>query len=291
MPPPEIRIVHDGRDRLGEGPSWDERAQELVRVDITGSRVHGWSPTHGPTWTIEVEGEVGAAVLREEGGLVLAIDHTLVLRDADGTQRTIATVEENKDENRFNDCRADPQGRLWAGTMSRKRTPGSAALYRMEPGGELEQVLGGTAISNGIGWSPDGHTMYFIDSPSQKLDAFDFEPSSGVISNRRTLAEVDPADGLPDGLTVDAEGGIWVALFAGGALRRYGPDGTTEAQIELPLTNPTCPAFGGPRLDTLYVTTAWHKLTPEQHAAEPQAGALVALEPGVRGLRRNRFAG
>lgn len=291
MSQPEIRIVLDARDRLGEGPGWDDRADELVRVDITGSKVHGWSPESGPTWTIEVEGEVGAAVLREGGGLVLAIDHKLVLRDPDGSERVIATAEEEKDENRFNDCRADPQGRLWAGTMSRVRTPNSSGLYRLEAGGELEQVLDGTAISNGIGWSPDQETMFFIDSPSQKIDAFDFDAATGAISNRRTIAEVDPADGLPDGLTIDAEGGVWVALFAGGALRRYAPDGTLEEQIELPLTNPTCPAFGGPDLDTLYVTTAWHKLTPEQHAAEPQAGALLALQPGVRGLPRNRYAG
>ncbi|HZV74170.1 MAG TPA: SMP-30/gluconolactonase/LRE family protein [Conexibacter sp.] len=288
---PEIRIALDARDRLGEGPGWDDERGELVRVDITGSRVHGWSPESGPTWSIEVEGEVGAAVLRKDGGLVLAIDHALVLRDPDGSERVLATAEEDKDENRFNDCRADPQGRLWAGTMSRVRTPGAAALYRLEPGGELEQVLDGTAISNGIGWSPDGETMYFVDSPSQKLDALDFDPATGAISNRRTIAEVDPADGLPDGLTIDAEGGVWVALFAGGALRRYAPDGTLEAHVELPLTNPTCPAFGGPELETLYLTTAWHKLTPEQHAAEPLAGALLAFEPGVRGLPRHRFGG
>jgi sugar lactone lactonase YvrE len=133
--------------------------------------------------------------------------------------------------------------------------------------------------------------MYFIDSTTQRIDVFDFDGSGGDVTNRRTLAEVDPADGLPDGLTVDAEGGVWLCLFGGAAVRRYGADGSLDAVVRVPVTNPTSLAFGGPGLETLYVTSARHRLSPKQLAAEPHAGAVLAFEPGVTGLPGNRFTG
>jgi len=286
-----IRIALDAGDQLGEGPHWNSPAGELTRVDITGRRVHAWRPDTGATWSLTVEGEVGAAIPRAGGGLVLAVDHDLILRDADGTQRVVATAEPDIADNRFNDCRADARGRLWAGTMSRSRVPGTAALYRLEPDGELMPALDRITISNGLGWSPAGDRMYFIDSPTQRIDVCDFDAATGTISDRRPLATVDPADGLPDGLTVDREGGVWVCLFGGAAIRRYGAEGSLDADVRLPLTNPTCPAFGGPDLATLFVTTARHRLTPARLAAEPRAGALLAFEPGVRGLPGQAFGG
>lgn len=286
-----VRIALDARDQLGEGPHWDHVAGELLRVDIAHGRVHGWDPAGGGRWTWELGGEVSAVVPCEPGGHVLAIGHALVVRDETGRLETIAVAEADRDENRFNDCRADPQGRLWAGTMSKRRTPGTAALYRLSPGGPLERALDGTTISNGIGWSPDGRRMYFVDSTSQRIDALDFDPATGAISERRPFVEIAAADGLPDGIAIDAEGGLWVCLFGGGAVRRYGPDGALDAVVPLPVTNPTCPAFGGPDLTTLYVTSARHRLSPAQLAAEPLAGALLALDPGVRGMPANRFAG
>jgi sugar lactone lactonase YvrE len=133
--------------------------------------------------------------------------------------------------------------------------------------------------------------MYFIDSTTQRVDVFDFDARTGAVADRRTFAEIDVADGLPDGMTVDAEGGVWVCLFGGGALRRYGDDGKLDAVFSLPVTNPTSAAFGGPDLSTLYVTSAWHRLSEAQLAAEPLAGAVFAIEPGVAGLPGNRFAG
>jgi sugar lactone lactonase YvrE len=223
-------------------------------------------------------------------GWLVATGHRLALLDGDAL-RTLAVVERDCPANRLNDCKCDPQGRLWAGTMSKDRTPGTAALYRLEPGGAPQRAIAGTTISNGLGWSPDGERMYFVDSTTQRIDVLDFDGASGAIAGRRALAEVDPRNGLPDGLAVDAEGGIWVCLFGGGALRRYGPDGTLEAHVALPVTNPTSPAFGGPELRTLYVTSARHRLAPDRLAVEPHAGAVLALDPGVRGLPGNRFAG
>jgi sugar lactone lactonase YvrE len=286
-----VRPALDMRDELGEGPYWDACRSELLRVDIGRGLVYGWRPTDGTVWELPMGGEVSAVIPRVGGGLLLARGHELLVRDVDGSQRTLAVAEAGLDDNRFNDCRCDPQGRLWAGTMSKSRTPGAAALYRLRPGGPLERVVAGTTISNGLGWSPLGDRMYFVDSTTQRVDVFDFEPTTGAIANRRALIEIDPDDGLPDGIAVDAEGGVWVCLFGGGAIRRYDAGGTLDAIIPLPVTNPTCPVFGGPGLRTLYVTSARHKLTLDQLADEPLAGALLELEPGVRGLPRHRFAG
>ena len=286
------RSAIDAGDHLGEGPHWDDRAGELLWVDITRGRIHAWTPG-GHVRTEVLGGEVSAVIPRASAsGHVVAADHRLVLRDGGGEgERTLAIVEQHLSDNRFNDCKCDPQGRLWAGTMSKTRTPGTAAVYRLVAGGEIEPVIDGTTISNGLAWSPSGDSMYFVDSTTQRIDAFDFDARTGDVSDRRPLVAIEPDDGLPDGMTVDAEGGIWVCLFGGAAIRRYTPEGKLDTAIPLPTTNPTSPVFAGPDLRTLYITTARHRLTPDQLAAEPLAGAVLALEPGVQGLPGNRFAG
>lgn len=286
-----VDVVIDAGDQLGEGPLWDDLALQLLRVDITRGLVHAWNPADGAAATIEAGGQVSAVLPRRgRPDWLLAVGHEIVLGAPDA-RTVLATVETDRDHNRFNDCKCDPQGRLWAGTMSTKREPGVAALYRIDPDGAIETMVTGTTISNGLGWSPAGDTMYFIDSTTQRLDAFDFDGDRGAIANRRVVAEIDPTDGLPDGLTIDADGGIWLCLFGGGALRRYAPDGTLDVHVDLPVTNPTCPGFGGRELDTLYVTSARHRLSDEQLAAEPLAGAVLGLDPGVRGMPAHRFAG
>jgi sugar lactone lactonase YvrE len=284
-------IALDAGDQLGEGPFWDDLRGELLRVDISRGLVHGWNPSTGATWRRECDGEVGAALPRVGAdGLVLAVGRRIVLDDGEGV-RVLAQVEEDRPGNRFNDCKCDPAGRLWAGTMSGERAPREASLYRLAAGAGIERVISGTTISNGLGWSPAGDRMYFIDSTTQRIDVFDYEAESGQIAGRRAFAEIEPSAGLPDGMTVDSEGGAWVCLFGGGSVRRYGEDGALDAVIGLPVTNPTSAAFGGPDLRTLYVTSARHHLSEEQLAAEPLAGAVFALEPGVAGLPGNRFAG
>jgi sugar lactone lactonase YvrE len=286
-----VRVALHAADHLGEGPYWDERTRELLRVDITRGRIHTWSPTSHRVATQELPGEVSAVVPRAQApGWVVATGHRLVLRDGH-REHTLATVEGDRADNRFNDCKCDPQGRLWAGTMSKRRAAGAAALYRLAGHGAIERVIAGTTISNGLGWSPEGERMYFVDSATQRIDVFDFDPARGDVTGRRALADIDPRDGLPDGLTVDAEGGVWVCLFGGRAVRRYSAEGVLEAAISLPVSNPTSPVFGGADLRTLYVTSARHRLAPEQLASEPLAGAVLALDPGVRGLPGNRFAG
>jgi sugar lactone lactonase YvrE len=288
---PRVRVALHAADQLGEAPFWDDRTGELLRVDITGGLVHAWSPARGEARAYAVDGEVGAVVPRADApGWVLAVGHRIVLRDG-GEERVLAAVEEDLDDNRFNDCKCDPQGRLWAGTMSKQRTPGTAALYRLVAGGDLERVIDGTTISNGLGWSPSGDRMYFVDSTTQCIDVLDFDGATGAVADRRPFTAIDPNDGLPDGLTVDAEGGVWICLFGGAAIHRYASDGALDAAIALPTTNPTSAAFGGCDLATLHITTARHRLPADRLAAEPLAGALLALTPGVRGLPGNRFAG
>jgi sugar lactone lactonase YvrE len=280
----EVEVALSSDDLLGEGPLWRAQTQELLRVDIAQGLVHAWHPQSGRVSTRRMDGEAAAAVLCRSGALIVAVDHDLYLVETDRGARLLAGTEHDRPDNRFNDCRSDPQGRLWAGTMSKTREPGTAALYRLDPERGLEVAVEATTISNGIGWSPDGQLMYFIDSTTQRIDLFDFDGRDGSISNRRAFAEVDPADGLPDGLAVDAEGGVWVCLFGGGAVRRYGPRGALEEHIALPVPHATCPAFGGEDLSTLFITTTRHKLSTQQLTDFPLAGSVLAVDPGVKGM-------
>ena len=201
-------------------------------------------------------------------------------------------VEPDRPRNRFNDCRVDPAGRFFCGTKTNGDDGGSGgALHRIDADLSASVAIADTELANGIGWSPDGTTLYFIDSPLQRLDAYEFDPATGEVGDRRTVAEIDPDDGLPDGLAVDAEGGIWVALVKGGMVRRYEPDGRTSAEIRLPVANPTCPGFGGPDLRTLYVTSAHLRTDPRYADDNPLAGALFALDVGIPGVPSPPFAG
>jgi sugar lactone lactonase YvrE len=277
-------VVATGRDALGECPVWLSRLGVLQRVDITASAIIRLDVTSGREERHATEGHVGFALPTPDGGLLAGVERRLVHLAAPGaTGEVVAEVEAGVDGNRFNDAAFDPAGRLWAGTMSRARTPGAAALYRMSPEGAVERAIAGATISNGLDWNLDFSVLYYVDSTTQQIDAIAFDLDAGRLGARRRFAAIDPGDGLPDGLTVDAEGGVWLALFGGGAVRRYLPDGRLDAEIRLPVTNPTSLAFGGAELTDLYVTSAKHRLSVEQLAREPLAGSVLRLRPGVRG--------
>lgn len=287
-----VEVAIHSRDRLGEGPVWLPDTEELLWVDIASGLVRRWDSRSRRVTSTAFPGEASAVVPCRGGGAIVALGHELLLLDGEiGSEeqalRTLARAEEDRPQNRFNDCRSDPQGRLWAGTMSKTREPGVAGLYRWQAGGQLELALGSTTLSNGMGWSPDGQRMYFIDSTTQRIDVFDFDERDGTIVDRRCLAQVDPQDGMPDGMALDVEGGVWVCLFGGGAVRRYDPDGRLSEHVALPVPHPTCPAFGGQDMATMFISTTRHRLSPKQLLDVPNAGSVLALRVGVQGLPTN----
>jgi sugar lactone lactonase YvrE len=292
-------LAQDSRAMLGEGPVWDQRSGRLHWVDIRSGLVHRFSPADGTDLVIDVGQPVSAVGLGERGGLVLAIRDGFGLVPAgSGDLEHVIEVEKDLAGNRMNDGRCDPAGRFWAGTMADRweDAPAAGALYRLDgasgASGALAatKVLDGITVANGIDWTPDGRHMYYVDSPSQQVDVFDFDVDTGTPRNRSAFVTIPAAEGLPDGLVVDADGGVWVALFGAGVLRRYSPSGRVDQEIRLPVTLVTSAAFGGPDLADLYITTARHRLTEQQRERQPQAGSLFWCRPGPVGQPAYRFA-
>jgi sugar lactone lactonase YvrE len=289
-----VDLILDAQARVAEGPVWDDTNGTLVWVDIMSHAVHRYDPATGQDHAVDVGQPVGAAVLRRDGnGLVLALrDGFAMLDEASAEVQLVAPVEADVTANRMNDGKCDPGGRFWAGTMPYSPAPNSAAgaLYRLDPDLSVSRMVGGVTLSNGMGWSPDGRQMYYIDSMTQGMDVFDFSPDDGSIRNRRRLITIPPDEGLPDGMTVDAEGGLWMALHGSGTIRRYTPDGQMDRVVRVPPTMVTCCAFGGPDLTDLYITTMTLGLSEADRRAQPLAGALFRCRPGMRGLPPHRFA-
>jgi sugar lactone lactonase YvrE len=275
----EADVELDLRCRLGEGPAWDERTSELIFVDILSGDVHRYDPLDGSRHVHPTGQPVGAAVPRSHGGLLLAIrDGFATFDPASGDMASIAHVPLGPGEERMNDGKGDPAGRFWAGTQSADGVHGAAALYRLDTDGTVTKVLADVTVSNGLAWSPEGDTMYYVDTATGGVDAFTYTSDAGELTDRRRV--VDVTRGVPDGMTVDSEGCLWVALFGGAAVHRYTPDGRLDAVVELPVSLVTSCAFGGPDLDVLFITTASHRL----QRPEPLAGALFSCRPGKRGL-------
>ncbi|MBA2426804.1 MAG: SMP-30/gluconolactonase/LRE family protein [Actinobacteria bacterium] len=289
-PSEEVEIAMDAHAMLGEGPIWDDGTRCLVWVDIMEGHLHRYDPATGSSETMEVGQPVGAAAVRSMGGFVLALRDGFGLVERWGDEvRMIADTEADIAGNRMNDGKCDLTGRFFAGTMAFAVTPGAGALYRLETDYSVTKMVGDLTISNGIGWSIDNRTMYHIDTPAHTLYAYDYDAATGSMGNRRSLIEVDPGDGSPDGMTVDAEGFLWVALYGGGAVRRYSPEGDLVRTIALPATNITSCTFGGDGLSDLYITSAAQELSEDQLAREPHAGALWRCSPGIKGLPPNDF--
>jgi sugar lactone lactonase YvrE len=280
--------------RLGEGPVWDERRQCLWWIDILGGLVHRLNPATGAVNAIAAGHDVGALALCDDGDLLIALPGQLVALDPE-TGRRVVLAPVALPGQRFNDGACDPRGRFWVGTLSYDRTPGAGALYRLAPGarlvsgGRLVPALTGVTVSNGIDWSPDGALMYYVDTETARIDVIDFGVAAGTLGTRREFAAIDPADGVPDGLAVDAEGGIWLALFGGHRVIRLDADGRLDREIRLPVSHPTSVAFGGPDLTDLYVTSATRALSAAELAEQPLAGALLRLRPGVAGRLPYRY--
>jgi sugar lactone lactonase YvrE len=300
-----MEVFDDRACQLGEGPYYDDRTGRVGWVDILGRSVLWREPGSGERGALATTGHVGAAVPRAGGGLVLCLPAGPVLLDPDGGLRELgsfADADADADADRAagrvpaagapalraNDAKADPSGRLWLGTMAYDQTPGAGALYRLEPGSAGPvRVLDGVTISNGLGWSPDTTRMYYVDTPTRRIDVFDYEIRRGALSGRRPFAEIEDGAGFPDGLCVDAAGGVWVALWQGSAVRRYAPDGTLDREVPVATPRVTSCAFAGPAYDRLIVTTA-----SAGRASDPAAGLTYAYLPGdVTGRPPDRYAG
>jgi sugar lactone lactonase YvrE len=282
----ELADAVEAPAELGEGPVWDAAHEELIWVDIDRGLVHRRSRRHGDR-TLDAGQPVGCAVPRAGGGLALALrDGFALVAPGEDEVRLVAPVERDRADARMNDGACDSRGRFWAGTMSLAGDTRAAALYRLDPDLRVTRVLSGISVSNGIGWAPDSSVLYHVDSPRRRIDAYEFDEAGGAIGARRSAIQV-PADlGTPDGLAVDAEGGIWIALWGGSAVVRFSPEGERYERLRLPVANVTSCCFGDRDLGTLFVTTA-----ARGAAEDALAGALFASRPGVRGLPATPFGG
>jgi sugar lactone lactonase YvrE len=287
-----VEVAFHAGDELGEGATWDSARERLISVDIMRGRVHLFDPAAGRVKTILVGQPVGAAAPCRDGRIVLAMRDGFAHLDPETERVTfIAHVERDRPGQRMNDGSCDAAGRFWAGTMCMQERPGLGSLYRLDPDGSVHTMATGIGISDGIDWTLDGTCMYYVDSMEQRIDVFDFDLARGAIANRRPFVEVDRSDGTPDGLTVDAEGAIWLALWGGSAIHRYRPDATLDRVLRLPVTHPTTCAFGGPDLRDLYITSAVIKLSEDERRVQPLGGAVLRHRPGVAGRAAHAFAG
>jgi len=293
---------------LGEGPTWDAGAGRLLWVDILACEVHALDPGSGEDEVLlRTRQHVGAAKPRARGGLVLNLRDGVGLSgpeladaaDAPGVPETLDVPDGGfrwladlaVAGCRGNDAAVDAAGHLWAGTMRYDETPGGGRLYRVGPGGDVATAPDGVTVSNGIGWSPDGLLMYYVDSPTRRVDVLDVDPGTGLASRRRPFVDLGGVPGFPDGLTVDADGCVWVAAWDGGAVRRWTPSGRLDRTVEVPAVRTTACTFGGRGLHDLYITTASVGLDAGQAAEQPLAGSVFVLPGAGAGLPGHPFAG
>jgi sugar lactone lactonase YvrE len=286
-------LVLDARARHGEGPVWHPTEHTLDWVDIMAGRLHRYDPRADRDEVIEIGQPIGAFAPRHSGGYVLALERGFGVLEPSGDVRVVAPIETSGPPERMNDGKCDSAGRFWAGTMAYDFTPGAAALYRLDRDFKVTTMVNRVTLSNGLDWTEDDRSMYYIDSLAHGIDAFDFDAREGTIGRRRRLVEI-PSDStaptgetVPDGMTLDAEGFLWVAVFGSSEVRRYSPLGDVDCIVRLPVCAVTSCAFGGEELTELYITSN----VVFDDGREPLAGAVFRCTPGVRGRPARVFAG
>jgi len=289
-----VECILDAKARHAEGPVWDAARGVLYWVDITGCALHIYDPRTGCDRALDLGQYVCAVAPRAGGGVVAALRQEFAFVDTDtGRITPLGNPEADKPGNRFNDGKCDPAGRFWAGTCALGcDVPGAGSLYRLDPDGRISTMRERVTISNGLTWSPDGGTMYYIDTPTMEILAFDFDPRLGALANPRVVVRVPAGEGYPDGMTGDAEGMLWVAHWGGSRVCRWDPaTGRCLRRLSFPAEQVSCPVFGGERLDVLYVTASRLGLSAEALARRPMAGDLFRVEPDVQGVPTHVFAG
>lgn len=289
----KVELVVNGHDQLGEGPIWDAERNMLYWVDIMGQKVRSFDPATSRQTQLHVGQAVGTVVPRSSGGLMVAVQHGFASLDVETKRLTlIHDPEPHLPDNRFNDVKCDPAGRFWAGTMAFEPKGKTGSLYCLDTDLSVRKVLGDVTISNGIVWSLDHKSMYYIDSPTYVVRTYDYDVVSGQIRNERVLFKIPRDVGLPDGMAIDVHGRLWIAHFGGAKICCWDPQtGRIVQTIETPVSQVTACAFGGPELDTLYITSSLLGLSEDQLKKEPQAGALFSARPGCRGVETFSFRG
>lgn len=274
---------------LGESPVWCDRAQKLLYVDSRAPAFRTYDPASGKTVSHPLPETTGSICLTETDDLLVAMTRGVYALKRDGTLGAcLAAPEPDQPDNRFNDGRCDRAGRFIVGTMNDKARLPTGSLWQLS-GGACRFLADDIIVPNAIAFSPDDKRMYFADTYRHVIHVFDYDIASGDIHNRRLFSDMQGWQGRPDGAQIDADGGLWNAEYAGGRVVRYTPDGRIDKIVALPVSQPTSCTFGGPNLDELYITSASQRLSPEQLAAEPLAGSLFVVRPGVCGLKEGRY--
>jgi len=284
----QAQLVLDAQATLGEGPAWDARTQTLYWVDILERRLHVYD---GEDHSIQLEDYVGCVAPCRDGRLVLALGLGFWTMQPDGANLTrLASPDGEASGNRFNDGKCDPAGRMLAGTMDLAERAASGSLYSLEPDGRINRLLSGIRISNGLAWSPDHRTLYYIDTPTREIKAFDYDLESGQIGNPRVAIRIPRDLGSPDGMTSDTQGHLWVAMWGGARLTRWDPRrAELLEQIPVPSLNVTSCVFGGGGMNELFVTSARKGMDQAALEAYPNAGGLFRLQTDVTGIPTFEF--
>jgi sugar lactone lactonase YvrE len=274
---------------VGEGPFWDAAEQKLYFVDIVNKQVKIYSPSTQSVETVQFEQEISAVFLDQKSELIVAARDGIFTASRDGVLETLLAPIKIEDPSiRTNDAKCDSHGRMWVGTMAFDFTEGAAALFTFDSK-VLKEVVPDLTVSNGIGWSLDQKTMYFIDSVTKRVDIFDVDLELGELRNRRVFVSLVDGDAFPDGLTTDEDGGVWVALFGGGEVRRFDADGNLTHIVELPVRQVTSCCFGGEDMSELFITTAHNGMDSDALSREPLAGSLFRARTSFKGSKSNRY--
>ena len=287
-----LTLEIDAKAQLGEGALWHPTENKLYWVNIEGRTLHIYDPVTKENQSLWVKERVGTVVPVKSGGALVALQNGIhFINTQTGRLQFIVNPLTNNNI-RFNDGKCDPSGRFWVGSMHLRFTEGTASLYRMDTDKTVHKILDGVTVSNGIAWTKDKKTMYYVDSHLRRIDAFDYSDADGAITNRRVVVTIQDGGGSPDGIALDAEGKIWAALWGANAVGKFDPEtGELLQKIEVPAPNVSSCAFGGKELDTLYITTARGELSEAQLAAYPLSAGLFSIKPGVKGVPADFFTG
>jgi len=288
---PVTHLEYETKASLGEGAFWNYKTQEFYWIDIVDKKFHIYNPATKANKSYEMPSMIGTVVpATDKEAIVALVDGVYTVDLTSGKLEMLSDAENKMTENRFNDGKCDPLGNLWVGSMHLKQTEPKGSLYKINPKGEATKMLGNITISNGIVWSSDSKTMYYIDTPTGNVRAFDYDVTNGTIANERIAVKVPETMGFPDGMAIDEEDMIWVCLWNGNSVVRFNPNtGKVLQQIKVPAHNVTSCAFGGKNLDELYITTARVDMSEEELEKYPLAGSIFKVKPGVKGVKSDFF--